>query len=311
MAKKEVINNDLVTLRVGETAADILDEALDVTEQTLDIIENTAERVVTVTKNNPLLIAGALVLGLGIGGLVAYKIAEKRLSARFDEELTEQIAAARAFTTRLAKEGEFESPESAVQALIPEEVVEAVNSYQGRERKVPYNNPADIVVADPRPAPEVVVEEVQVTNNVFVQAATDPRDWDYNLEVATREENPDLPYVVSFDEFHENEPHHEQVTLAYYVEDDTLADERDQPIDNTDYTVGDHNLLRFGHGSQDSKVVYVRNEKISMDFEIIRSMGSYAREVLGQDTPSLRHSQRHPNRINNASTPRKFRGTDE
>lgn len=297
MAKKEILNNDAVTVRVGEEITNTVSETLDVIEDTLDVIENKAAKIVTVTKNNPFFVVGALLVGVAVGGFVAYKITQKRLTAEFEIELGEQIAEAKVFHRRIAKEGEFESPEAAVKALVPDEVVEAVNSYQGRERKVPYNNPKDIVVSDPRPPVEVVVEEVQVTQNVFVNPEANPSDWDYNLEVADREANPDQPYVVSFDEFHENPDGNEQSTLAYYIEDDTLCDERDQPIDNTDYTVGDDNLQRFGHGSGDHNVVYVRNEKMGHDFEIIRSNGSYKKEVLGlQEGVSLRHSQRRPNR---------------
>lgn len=299
MAKKEILNNDAVTLRVVEdgpveAVLDTAEKAIDATEQALDILENQAQKVVTITKNNPLIVAGALLVGLGIGGFVAYKVTHKRLSVQFDNELSEQIDIAKAFHRRLAKEGEFESPESAVQALVPDEVVEAVNSYKGKDRKVPYNRPEE-VVQDPRPP--IVVEEVNVTNNITVDPQNDPRDWDYRLEVADREANPNQPYVISFEEFHQNENSNEQSTLAYYAGDDTLVDERDSPIDAVDYTVGDDNLARFGHGSNDKNVVYIRNERLGHDFEVIRSEGHYAQEVLGLDEGvSIRHSQRREGR---------------
>lgn len=301
MPKKEILNNDAVTLRVGETAADILEEVAEVTEKTLDTLETVTEKVVTVTKNNPFLIVGALAVGIGIGGFIAWKITERRLSVQFENELDEQVAAAKEFYQRVAKAGEFETPEGAVKALVPDEVVEAVQSYQGREKPIPYNDPSKIVVADPRPPVEVAVENVEVVNNVFVEAAKtegdDPRDWDYNAEIADRELNPDQPYTISFEEHNENAPNHEQTTFMYYVQDDTLVDAQDKPVDNTDYFVGDDNLTRFGHGSHDPNVVYVRNDKIDMDFEIVRDMGSYHKAVFGTDPdPSLQHSRRRPNR---------------
>lgn len=292
MAKREILNNDAVTLRVGESVTDILDEASNLTEQTLDLLENQTDRVIEVTRNNPWLIAGALVVGLGVGGFIAYRVAVKRTSLRYEDILEEEILAAKEFYKRTNKAGEFETPESAAKALVPNEVVEAMTSYQGRDAKVPYNDPDK--VKDPRPP-----VQGNVQRNVFTESVSDPRDWDYNAEVAVREENPDVPYVVSFDEFHENPDGNEQATLAYYAADDTLCDERDAPIDNTDYTVGDDNLTRFGHGSGDNKVVYIRNDKLSMDFEVVRSEGSFAKEVLNLDPPdeTLRHSsRRHPNR---------------
>lgn len=295
MAKKEILNNDVVTLRVGEAAVDAVDSVVDTVENAASDVVETVENIVTITKNNPFLIAGAFIVGAGIGAFVAYKITQKRLEAKFDEELSEQIAAARSFTKRLAKEGEFESPESAVKALVPDEIVDQIHTYQGRETPVPYNKPEKI---DPRPPVEqVVVEEVVNVTNVFVEAEKnekpDVRDWDYNAEIADRELNPDVPYAISFEEFNENEPGHEQTTLTYYAMDDTLADTQDKPVDNTEYTVGDDNLNRFGDGSGDPNIVYVRNEKISMDFEVVRSNGSYQREVLGMDPDNeLQHSRR-------------------
>lgn len=309
MAKKEILNNDALTVRVGEgvvdavkapveTVHDVVGASLDLAESALDIIENQTERVVTVTKNNPFLIGGALLLGVGIGAFVAYKITRRRLSEEFDEELRVQIAEAKAFHRRMIKEGEFESPESAVKALVPDEVVDAVRSYQGRERPVPYDKPDKIV--DPRPPAEEVVEttvtERTVSRNVFKDSAeSKPPDWDYNAELADRELHPDQPYAISFEEFNENALNHEQTTLAYFTEDDVLVDAMDKPIDNVEYTVGSDNLSRFGHGSGDPNVVYVRNEKTDMDFEIVRNMGSYQREVFGSE-PELKHSRRRPDR---------------
>jgi len=307
MAKKEIINTDNITLRVGEGAADMLDtaieqtsEAIEIAEKALDHAEHAVERVVTVTRHNPWIIAGAFLVGAGLGGFIAYKIAEKRLAAKFDAELSEQIAAAKAYRSRVAKEGEFETPEGAVSALVPDEVQEAVRSYQGRpsarQPQVPYDKPEKV---DPRPPVNIVAENVEVTENVTVVAKGDPRDWDYNAEVADRELNPEIPYTISFEEFNENNVGHEQTTMTYYAQDRTLADSQDGIVDNINHVIGDDNLRRFGHGSHDPNVVYVRNEKIDMDFEITRSNGSYQSEVLNIDPEpaSLQHSRtRRPNR---------------
>lgn len=303
MAKKEILNNDALTMRVNEEVLETAEKALDVIEDKLDVIEQGIGNVVTVTKNNPFLLAGALIMGVSLGAFVGYKFAQKRLERQYEERLVEEIAAAKEFHQRMAKRGEYESPESAVEALIPEEVVEAVQSYQGRGKPVPYDK---IGPSEESKVAAVEVKETTIKANVFADRAPDPRDWDYDREIALRAEKPDEPYVISFEEFNENEPQHEQVTITYFALDDTLADERQQPIDNTDYTVGDDNLTRFGHGSADKNVVYVRNEKIDMDFEIIRSEGSYKKDVLGfdEDEKTLRHAQRR-------SASRRGRGTDE
>jgi hypothetical protein len=40
-------------------------------------------------------------------------------------------------------------------------------------------------------------------------------------------------------------------------------------------------VLVFGHGSGDPNVVYIRNEKLQAEYEVLRDPGSYEIEVLG------------------------------
>lgn len=315
MAKTEILNNDALTLRVGEETgvAAVLEgaeKALDVVEDKLDAIESSVDSVVTVTRNNPLIVAGAFVVGAVVAGFVAYKVGVKRTQAHYEQILDEEIERARSFHRRLATDKEYPTPEAAAEALIPTESAEnaadAVRQYQGRGERVPYNRPEEIPTPEPLEESVTVVVDEKVTN-VFIDASgNDPRDWDYNLEIADREANPGQPYVISFEEFQANEESHDQSTLTYYSEDDVLTESNDTPIDNTDYVVGDDNLQRFGHGSKDRNVVYIRNERMGSDFEVVRSGGSYKKEVLGlddEDSRSLRHSHRRTARLR--------RGTDE
>jgi hypothetical protein len=54
--------------------------------------------------------------------------------------------------------------------------------------------------------------------------------------------------------------------------------------------------LRFGHGSKDPNVVYIRNPRLEMEMEILRDPSSYEKEVLGEtiekraQTADLKHS---------------------
>lgn len=103
--------------------------------------------------------------------------------------------------------------------------------------------------------------------------------WDYAVEVKSRD--PEVPYVIHKDEMSQNEKEYEQSSLTYYEDDDVLADERDEPITDQDEIVGVHNLGKFGHGSNDPNIVYVRNDRLGVDYEIARSKGSFAEEVHG------------------------------
>lgn len=307
MAKTEVINNDAVTVRVNnapakaakEVASKTIDTVEGVLEETLDILEDGVTVTERAFRNNPAVIIGVAVVAAGVAGFVAWKISEKRTSARYEDILAQEIEQAKELYMRLGKAGDYSTPESTVKALVPDEVVESVVQYQGRpprEGGIRYDKVSDV------PAPEPLEETVQVvatekTVNVFVEAAVDPGVWDINHEIANRDT--DKPYVISLAEFRENEEEHEQQTLQYYQGDDVLCDSRDEPIDAVDYTIGDDNLVRFGHGSEDANVVYIRNERLDTDFEVLRSPGHYQKEVLGlEPKESLRHSQtRRPRRM--------------
>lgn len=93
-------------------------------------------------------------------------------------------------------------------------------------------------------------------------------------------EDPKHPHVITYEEFAEDNPEYEKITLSYFEEDDVLADD-DGMIDNTEYIVGSVALRRFGVGSHDPNIVYVRNPAISADFEIVKSNKSYVETILG------------------------------
>ena len=234
--------------------------------------EEIVEIVEDVERFKPALIvagvAGACI-GLGTGFFIGWRVANAKLQAKYDARLEEEIHEAKAFYARLNKV-DMETPEKAVQQLRPElaNAAEALSTYQGN---IPEEVPDE---------PDVRIE-VEV-NNVFDTKVTDT--WDQEAEEELRKANPGKPYIISEGEYAESEGF-SQSTLTYYAGDETLADERDQHIPNIDQTVGLENLRRFGHGTGDARTVFIRNERLRLDFEVLLSDGKYAHEVLG-----LQHS---------------------
>lgn len=112
-----------------------------------------------------------------------------------------------------------------------------------------------------------------------------------NQLLATREH--DLPYVITFTEWQENESRFEQHTLTYWESDNTLADEDEQIVPDITGTVGGA-LSYFGVGSEDKDTVYVRVESSQVDLEIVRDPRSYAEVVHGvvQDEPRVERIDR-------------------
>lgn len=94
-------------------------------------------------------------------------------------------------------------------------------------------------------------------------------------EPGTRE-----PHIISRDSFIEDETELQQkVSITYYAGDDTLVDERDVPIRDLAPTVGEEFWQHFGELSEDAEVLYIRNRRLQIDFEITRDERSYAETV--------------------------------
>lgn len=131
----------------------------------------------------------------------------------------------------------------------------------------------DIVLNPRRDPNEIVIEYEPDVSNIF----DNEDEWNHEAELSTRIEG--QPYIIHIEEFENEEAGFSQSTLTYYEGDDILVDERETPVYNHSQVVGE---LRFGHGSNDQNVVYVRNEKLHADYEVLRDSGYYSVEVLGQ-----------------------------
>lgn len=82
------------------------------------------------------------------------------------------------------------------------------------------------------------------------------------------------PYVISPDEFGEMEDEdYDKVSFTYYA-DGVLADEYDEIVENVDEIVGEESLTHFGEYEDDS--VFVRNDKLKCDYEILLDQRNYS-----------------------------------
>lgn len=191
---------------------------------------------------------------------------------------------------------------------------EYMESQKDEEDEDKYVDPP--VPRDPRPDPskisvdEGVIARVdrliatgeEPTHDDFIRpigfARDDDDDWDYTEELKTRVTS--RPYILHKDEFFSDEMGYGQNTLTYYEGDDIMTSEDDTPIYDHKSVVGE---LKWGHGSDDPNVVYVRNERLQAEYEILRHEGLYSVEVLGlqiennERVKDLKHSR----------TPGKFR----
>jgi hypothetical protein len=92
-------------------------------------------------------------------------------------------------------------------------------------------------------------------------------------------------YVITLKEFADEQEDYEKVTLTWYKEDNALLDQRNIPIRDVDGTIGTEFHKWFGYESGSDFVVYVRNNGLEHDFEVVLNEGSYAGEVLNYGRP--------------------------
>lgn len=223
--------------------------------------------------------ATCFVLG---GGCAGYAIALMRLEKKYEALAELEIAQAKEFYSALNKT-DYPTPADAVEALVSEE--EQVVIIKAAEAMLAYRGEDGFVA----PAETVVEEEgVQhVVTNVFEDNATAEVDW----EEMVLNRDPGTPYIISQEEFMENEQGYPQVVLTYFEGDDTLIDQKDDLVEDVYKVIGNEALSSFGVASNDNDLLYMRNEEMEIDFEIHRSRGEYAKEVLGfshSDKPVLR-----------------------
>lgn len=144
-----------------------------------------------------------------------------------------------------------------------------------------------VVVLSP-PEPELI----DGATVVYYKREDDDDDWDYDVELENRSDK--RPYVIHVDEYTSHESDYPQETITYYEGDDVLCDEKDVPIYTRERITGP---LLFGHGSQDPNIVYIRNDKIEMEWEVLRDEGHFVAEVLGAEmehSVSKKKGKQHP-----------------
>lgn len=279
--------------------------------------------------SNRRVILGAVTAGsLAVGFASGFKTAQSKLEARYHLELQQEIAEVkRYYSEQRVVQAVKPDPKELLDKIYSEEAQAAREAHEsylgstGEDGQHLVEHPpvsGDTIVApdgtlmtkelqgeplvdDTDPETAAALQETvegRVRGNVFAgkEPVEDEGEWDYEMELRIRAENPDVPYILHHDEYFENETEYEQSTLTYYVGDDTLVDEASMPVGDDASVVGNNALTAFGHGSKDKNVVYVRNEALEMDFEIVKDERKFSVHVLGFDDDdegtSLTHSQR-------------------
>lgn len=125
--------------------------------------------------------------------------------------------------------------------------------------------------------PPVPVREPPLTREDIRKSKDE--GWDFPAELAQRASK--TIYIIHQDEFRESVSGYRQAVYTWYDRDNVLTDEDEDPIDNPDMVVGMENMERFGHGADDVRAVFVRNELMESEFEICYVDASYEETLEG------------------------------
>jgi hypothetical protein len=262
----------------------LIDEAADVIEDVALQVEEVADATRRLTGREVGFFVTGAGIGIALGFAVGFRIAERRLKTKYEKLAEEEISRMREHYVKKAVAAQNKPPID--QVIVEERHETRFPPFTEAEQKAIDEVNAKYP-ADEEEESTVVEETTQV--NVFEA----DEEWNYPYEIAHRTKH--VPYIIHIDEFRANEPEHDQTTYTYYEEDDVMADTRDTTVDDMDAVIGLGNLGRWGHGSQDPNVVYVRNEELGLDVEIVRDPGSHSDTIHG----TIRHSaevRRRPRR---------------
>ena len=234
---------------------------------------------ISIVKGAMLFTAGAVA-----GALVANGI----LRAKYEKLSEEEIASVKAaYQVRAQKIGNFSKSESEKTANVmsQEELdsMEEAKNYESTLAELGYTvTPKDIArLNDNLKRGIVPVEPDDEEEDVDDEDSDEPEEEDSEVVNVFEASKDGTPYIITWEQFSEENEHYEKVNLDYYAYDDTLSDTNDAPIPDVIGLIGRDALDNFGNGSHEENVVYVRNDKLALDFEIVRKDTSYSAYVLG------------------------------
>mgnify|MGYP007007453797 CR=1 FL=1 len=180
-------------------------------------------------------------LGAAVGAVTTYVVVKKKFEKKADEEI-ESVKEALGKRRKCEREKEEENNSTTIYEVADKELKERLDS-------LGYNTAA----SDPRDDPK----EFRIVH-CNEEGAIDMRE----------------PYVIPPEEFGENDY---QTETLYLYADDVLTDDMDNPIEDVDGMVGEDSLTHFGEYEDDS--VFVRNDVLKIDFEILLDSRPYSEVV--------------------------------
>lgn len=248
------------------------------TEQIVERVAENLEDAAVVTRRLNTQAIGLGIAGLGVGVAIGfffgYRWNKEKIKAEAFKKSEEEVEKIRNF---------YQSQVKVVEAKPSLDEVVEERGYSG-----------EVVMERPTRPPVPVQEAPVLPRRDFtpggiakrhVEREKDKNEgWDYGTELANRVT--DRPYIIHQDEYAQKEEGYEQVTFTYYAVDAVLTDEDESPVEDPEGSVGLDNLGNFGHGADDYHVLYIRNDRLEIDYEVCLVAASYRETVQGLSNDS-------------------------
>lgn len=236
--------------------------------------------------------------GMAVGSIVTWFITKKVYEKKASEEIE---SVERAFEKRLEeiedeKDGALEVAQKALLSSNDyhkedpgaREIIQNKSTLDGiiknasveRVDYTKYSKGDIIPVSDPPKNSKEAIEVDDHPRDDGEDSFDDPYDIDDShgiMEVGTGRDNLKDPYEIDYTEYG-SLPTYEFKELYFYQGDGIVVESEnsgEEIIDNPEYLFGDV-LEKSGFKTNSVKTIYIRNEHISCDFEVIKVLGTYA-----------------------------------
>ena len=214
---------------------------------------------------NQLKVLLAFGVGSGLGSLVAYRMAKKS----FESELEKEIADVKA-NYRLLRKEDYETPTEFLEKKRPEILRdEALASME-------INSIIEHAKLNAELAEEAsrynAFEREDIPDKELLPS--DANETLYENLKAMRTD--DAPFLISVAEYFDDCRENTKLSITYFAGDNIVCYENDEIMLDPETDFGLINLSRFGIASDSEHIVYVRNPRTSVDYEIVRDDGKYA-----------------------------------
>lgn len=212
--------------------------------------------------------------GLVTGSIITNAVVKEKAIKEANEKAAEEIAEVRKIYRNKTKKEEYEKVAEESEKEVKEE-----------------NEKVDPLKVKPQTDREDYNSYYKMTQNYTSQNEEKPKRASSisDLNAFTYEKSVDRPYIIDPEDYGE-EDDYDTMQLTYFMGDKTLVDESaDDTIDEPDLHIGLDNLAIFDE-FQGASSIYVRNDILKMDFEILKDDCAYSDL---QDEPEVKEKKPH------------------